>query len=147
MPQEPGDHPESVQFVGTAGETQTSLPVARRTEIPATGGAFHADIVGTVGRGTGQISTFVVPVSAGSTNLTVNFQTADVSPDNGFTAYLVRPTDGLLQTSAPLVNGAATLSVANPPAGLWEIDIKLNLTTSGKEFQQVVNGQVVPPTS
>lgn len=147
MPQEPGDHPESVQFVGTAGGAQTSLPVARRTEIPASGGAFHADIVGTVGRGTGQISTFVFRVSAGRSDLTVNFQTADVSPDNGFTAYLVRPTDGLLQTSAPLVNGAATLTVPNPSPGLWEIDIRLNLTTSGKEFQQVMNAAIVPPTT
>jgi hypothetical protein len=110
MPQEPGDHPESVQ-------------------------------------GTGQISTFVFPVSAGRSDLTVNFQTADVSPDNGFTAYLVRPSGGLLQTSAALVNGAATLQVANPGPGLWEIDIRLNLTTSGKEFHQVVNGEVVPPTT
>lgn len=146
MPQDPGDHPESVQFAADNGGV-TSLPVARRTEIPASGGAFHADIVGTVGRGTGQISTFVFPVSAGRSDLTVNFQTADISPDNGFTAYLVRPTDGLLQTSAPLVNGAATLSVANPSAGLWEIDIRLNLTTSGKEFQQVVNGTVLPPAA
>jgi hypothetical protein len=86
-------------------------------------------------------------VSAGRSNLTVNFQTADTSADDGFTAYLVRPSDGLLQTSAPLVNGAATLQVANPGVGLWEIDIRLNLTTSGKEFQQVVNGTVVPATT
>jgi hypothetical protein len=146
MPQDPGDHPESVQFVADNG-ARTSLAVARRTEIPAAGGPFHADIVGTVGRGTGQISTFVFPVAAGRPDLTVNLSTADASPDNGFTAYLVRPSDGLLQTSAALVNGAATLQVANPGPGLWEIDIKLNLTTSGKEFQQVVNGQVIPPAT
>jgi hypothetical protein len=146
MPQDPGDHPESVQFSADDG-ARTSLPLARRTEIPAEGGAFHADIVGTVGRGTGQISTFVVPVSAGRTDLTVNLQTADASPDNGFTAYLVRPSDGLLQTSAAFVNGAATLQVPNPGPGLWEIDVKLNLTTSGKEFHQVVNGHVVPATT
>jgi hypothetical protein len=144
MPQDPGDHPESVQFVGTGG-ARTSLPVARRTEIPAAGGSFYADIVGSVGRGTGQISTFVVPVAAGTPQLTVNLQTADTAADNGFTAYLVRPSDGRLQTSAPFVNGAATLQVANPDAGLWEIDIKLNLTMSGNEFQQVVNGVVAAP--
>ena len=146
MPQDPGDHPESVQFVADDG-ARTSLPVARRTEIPAAGGPFQADIVGTVGRGTGQISTFVFPVSSGRGDLTVNLSTADVSPDNGFTAYLVRPSDGLLQTSAAFVNGAATLQVANPGPGLWEIDIKLNLTTSGMEFHQVVNGEVVPATT
>jgi hypothetical protein len=146
MPNDPGDHPESVQFLADNG-ARTSLPVARRTEIPAAGGPFQADIVGTVGRGTGQISTFVFPVSAGRAGLTVNLSTADVSPDNGFTAYLVRPSDGLLQTSAAFVNGAATLHVDNPGAGLWEIDIKLNLTTSGKEFQQVVNGVVLPDTT
>jgi Subtilase family len=141
MPQDPGDHPESVQFVAGDG-ARTSLPVARRTQIPAAGGFFHADIVGTVGRGTGQISTFVVPVSAGTTNVTVNLQTADTSPDNGFTAYLVHPSDGPLAASAPFTNGAATLSVANPDPGLWEIDIKLNLTMSGDEFDQAVSGSV-----
>lgn len=146
MPQEPGDHSASVQFLATNG-ARTSLPVARRTEIPAAGGAFQADIVGTVGRGTGQISTFVFPVAAGRPELTVNLNTADTSADNGFTAYLVRPSDGLLQTSAAFVNGAATLHVDNPGPGLWEIDVKLNLTTSGKEFHQVVSGTVVPATT
>ncbi|HEY3713702.1 MAG TPA: S8 family serine peptidase [Jatrophihabitantaceae bacterium] len=146
MPRDPGDHPESVQFLATNGAT-TSLPVARRTPIPAVGGSFQADIVGTVGRGTGQISTFVFPVSAGRGDLTVNLHTADTSPDNGFTAYLVRPSDGLLQTSAAFVNGNATLTVANPGPGLWEIDIKLNLTTSGQEFHQIVNGEVVPAST
>lgn len=103
--------------------------------------------MGTVGRGTGQISTFVVPVSAGRTDLTVNLQTAEVSPDYGFTAYRVRPSDGLLQTSAAIVNGAATLQVPNPGPGLWEIDVKLNLTTSGRAFHQVVNGQVAPAST
>jgi hypothetical protein len=145
MPQDPGDHPESVQFSADNG-ARTSLPLSRRTEIPAGGGTFHADIVGTVGRGTGQISTFVVPVSAGRTDLTVNLQTAEVSPD-GFTAYRVRPSDGLLQTSAAIVNGAATLQVPNPGPGLWEIDVKLNLTTSGREFHQVENGQVAPAST
>lgn len=145
MPQEPGDHPASVQFLATNG-ARTSLPVARRTEVAANG-SFQADIVGTVGRGTGQISTFVYPVAAGRTGLTVNLTTADVAADNGFTAYLVRPSDGLLQTSAAFVNGAATLHVDNPGPGLWEIDVKLNLTTSGNEFHQVVTGQVVPATA
>jgi hypothetical protein len=141
MPQDPGDHPESVQFVAANG-ARTSLPVARRTQVPAAGGSFHADFVGTVGRGTGQISTLVIPVAAGTPDLTVNLQTADTAPDNGYTAYLVHPGDGPLVTSAPFTNGAATLSVPNPDAGLWEIDIKLNLTMSGNEFQQVVTGSV-----
>jgi hypothetical protein len=121
--------------------------VARRTPIPAVDGSFQADIVGTVGRGTGQISTFVFPVSAGRGDLTVNLHTADTSPDNGFTAYLVRPSDGLLRTSAAFVNGKATLTVANPGPGRWEIDIKLNLRTSGQAFHQIVNGEVVPAST
>jgi hypothetical protein len=40
MPQDPGDHPESVQFSADNG-ARTSLPLARRTEIPAGGEAFH----------------------------------------------------------------------------------------------------------
>lgn len=143
MPQDPGDHPESVQFVADNG-AQTSVPVARRSEIPAAGGPFHADIVGTVGRGTGQISTFVVPVAAGRQNLTVQLHTDDTAADNGFTAYLVRPSDGRLQTSAAFTDGNATLQVAAPGPGLWEIDVKLNLTVSGHEFHQVVSGDVLP---
>lgn len=144
MPQDPGDHPESVQFVAKDGAS-TSLPIARRTEIPAAGGAFQADIVGTVGRGSGQVSTFVVPVTTSLSNLTINLQTADASPDNGFTVYLVPPSGGPA-TRVSFVNGAATIQAATPAQGLWEIDVVLNLTTSGKEFQQIVYGQVVPTT-
>src|SRR5262249_45594587 len=54
------------------------------------------------------------------------------------------------QTSltAQTINGqpmqAATFHVANPAAGTWEIDVELNLTTSGKEFRQIVVGDVLP---
>ncbi len=46
------------------------------------------------------------------------------------------------------VNGTAmptaTAHVANPAAGTWEIDVELNLTSSGKEFTQTVVGDVLP---
>jgi hypothetical protein len=37
-----------------------------------------------------------------------------------------------------------TYHVPNPMAGTWEIDVELNLTTSGKEFTQTVVGDVLP---
>jgi hypothetical protein len=36
--------------------------------------------------------------------------------------------------------GNAYLSVANPVAGRWEVDVQLDLTVSGKEFTQAVSG-------
>jgi hypothetical protein len=37
-----------------------------------------------------------------------------------------------------------TFHTANPMAGTWEVDVELNLTTSGKEFTQTVVGDVLP---
>jgi hypothetical protein len=37
---------------------------------------------------------------------------------------------------------AAHLVAPSPAAGRWEIDVELNLTTSGKEFTQLVHGVV-----
>ena len=42
-----------------------------------------------------------------------------------------------------LTGGTATFHVPNPMAGTWEIDVELNLTTSGKEFTQTVVGDVL----
>ncbi len=48
-------------------------------------------------------------------------------------------------TQVPPANPAvalANLSVANPIPGRWEIVVVLNLTTSGNEFSQAINGDV-----
>ncbi|HZS24217.1 MAG TPA: PxKF domain-containing protein [Gaiellaceae bacterium] len=154
MPQAPGDHPESVQFTADDGAT-ANVPVARRTLIPAAGGPFTAVMTNTVGRGQGQITTFDYPVAAGMSNLTVTFSEPDASPSNVYTFYLVRPDTHRAATSATgqvtTVNGVSTitakLQVANPVPGDWEIDVRLGVTESGQEFQQVVTGNVVlPPT-
>jgi hypothetical protein len=148
MPRAPGDHPQSVQFVADNG-ARTSLPLARRTEIPSTGGAFTTTITSSVGRQVGQISTFDIDVPAGEQNINVSFSTPDASPDNQFTFWLLNPANQVVQrvttpiadATGALVN-AATLTAANPAAGRWEIDVELNLTTSGKEFTQDVAGNV-----
>ncbi len=148
LPTAPGDHPESVQFVATNG-ARTSLPVQRRTLIPSAGGSFDTTVTSSVGRVVGQISTYNVDVPQGKSALTANFHTADASADNTFTYYLIDPNgDVITQASTPTANGAgqpvadATLTAANPMAGRWEIDVELNLTTSGKEFTQTVSGSV-----
>lgn len=152
MPAAPGDHPESVQFQASDGAL-ASVPVLRRTLIPATGGAFHTTITSTVGREVGQISTFNIDVPAGKKDLDVNLHTADASPDNRMTFYLLDPAGDVVATDATpttTVQGVgasrpeadAALIQADPAPGRWEIDIELDLTTSGKEFTQDVAGTV-----
>ena len=165
FPSAPGDHPESVQFSAANGAT-TSLPIARRTLVPSAGGEFDTQITSTVGRGIGQISTFNVNVPAGRPDLGVTLTTPDTSTDDPMTLFLVNPAgtsvathtvttgtpprtrtvNGVLLTVQP-VNGTpmqtVTFHVANPMAGTWEIDVELNLTSSGKEFTQTVVGDVL----
>lgn len=152
MPTAPGDHPESVQFTANNGAS-TSLPVARRTLIPSKGGAFDTTITSTVGREVGQISTFDIDVPAGKKDIDVNFHTADASPDNKMTFYLIDPNGNVAATDATPTSTArgvgagrptadAALVKANPVPGRWEIDVELDLTTSGKEFSQDVAGTV-----
>ncbi|HEX4703579.1 MAG TPA: S8 family serine peptidase [Pseudonocardiaceae bacterium] len=157
MPTAPGDHPESVQFFASDG-ARTSLPVVRRTLIPAAGGAFDTTITSTVGRGVGQISTYNIDVPAGKADLDVNFHTTDASQDNRITYFLIDPNGVVVgRTTRPITlpgstvpTADASLVQANPIAGRWEIDVDLNLTVSGKEFTQTVFGTVaydIPPAA
>lgn len=147
MPAAPGDHPESVQFSADNG-ARTSVPVARRTLIPSAGGPFDTTITSSVGRQVGQISTFDLDVPAGKKDLDVDFTTPDASADNPMTFWLVDPSGTVVQQVAgtPTTDAAgdtvaaAHLVAPQPAAGRWEIDVELNLTTSGKEFRQLVHG-------
>lgn len=151
FPKAPGDHPESVQFVGSNG-SHLSLAVARRTLIPAAGGSFDTVITSTVGRGVGQISTFNVDVPAGQKEIDVDFKAPDANPDNRLTYYLINPAGNVVdQVSTPsdtpgfgpsAKGTTATLTYPKPTAGRWEIDVMLNLTTSGKEFTQTIPGRL-----
>jgi hypothetical protein len=151
MPAAPGDHPESVQFTASNGAA-TSLPVARRTLIPANGGSFQTLITSTVGRTIGQLDTYEINVPAGRPDLDVRLSTADASPDNGYTFYLVDPNGTVVarDTTPKTVNGTpvatAELRATNPLSGIWQIDVELNLTVSGKEFSQTVYGDVTAGT-
>jgi hypothetical protein len=147
FPAAPGDHPESVRFTARDG-AETSLPVARRTLIPAGGGHFQTLITSTVGRTIGQQNAYQIDVPAGRSALNVTFRTADASPDNKYTFYLVSP-DGTVvarsnspQTVNGVPAGTASLSTTDPAAGTWQIQVVLNLTVSGKEFLQTVYGDV-----
>jgi hypothetical protein len=150
LPVSAGDHPESVQFTASARgalATVTSVPIARRTLIPSTGGSFHTLITSTVGRSIGQVNTYNIDVPAGLSQLTVNLKTADVSPDNTITYYLVTPTGTVAaRGSTPDTTGTSpgevTLTTTDPVAGTWEIDVELGLTVSGQEFTQTVDGTV-----
>jgi hypothetical protein len=41
--------------------------------------------------------------------------------------------------------GTAEVDTTDPVAGTWTIDVELNLTVSGKEFTQTVQGNVQDP--
>jgi hypothetical protein len=150
FPVSPGDHPESVQFTatglgqnGNAAVAATSVPVARRTLIPPSGGSFQTLITSTVGRSIGQVSTYNIDVPAGLSQLTLSCQTADVSADNVITYYLVSPAGtvaakGTTPDSTGTSPGTVTLTTADPVTGTWEIDVELGLTESGNEFTQTV---------
>jgi len=127
------------------------VPVARRTLIPANGGPFQTLITSTVGRSIGQLSSYEINVPSGRTALNATFRTADASPDNRYTFYLVDPAGTVVatatspQTAGGVPVGAAELSTASPAAGTWTIDVVLDLTVSGKEFTQTVSGDVRDP--
>ncbi|HEY1619937.1 MAG TPA: S8 family serine peptidase, partial [Streptosporangiaceae bacterium] len=154
FPAAPGDHPESVQFTGTAPhghsaqQAAASVPVARRTLIPSSGGTFRTLLTSTVGRSIGQVNTYDMTVPAGLSQLTVSFQTADVGADNVIGYYLVDPAGNLVatgstpDTAAGQVPGTVTLTAPDPVAGTWEIDVELGVTVSGHEFTQTVHGTV-----
>ncbi len=150
MPTAPGDHPESVQFSATNG-AHLSLPVNARTLIPSAGGPFNAVITSSVGRGVGQITTFDLNVPAGENDLDVSFATPDASADNPYTYWLLNPSGTVVAedaTPTTTIQGSTTpvalanLIAPNPVPGVWEIDVELNLTTSGLEFTQTVSGNV-----
>jgi hypothetical protein len=147
MPIQPGDHPESVQLSASNGAAD-SVPIARRTVIPAGGGSFQAQIIGTSARSIGQINTYEINVPAGQPDLDVKFHATDASPDNTFSYFLVDPSGTVVATATTpqTVNGQpsgdAELSTANPAAGRWQIDVALRLTVSGNEFTQTVFGDV-----
>jgi hypothetical protein len=150
MPRAPGDQPESMQFADSDGGT-TSLPITRRTLIPAAGGRFDTTITSTVGRGVGQISTYDVNVPPGKSDIDVSFTTPDASADNRLTYFLINPSGTVVAEDAtpttttqgltsPVAD--ANLTALDPVPGLWEIDVDLNLTVSGLEFTQVIHGKV-----
>ncbi len=154
LPSAPGDAPESVQFTGPDG-VASSVPIARRTLIPAGGGSFSATLTSSVSRGAGQIKTFYVDVPAGEKDLDISFYAPNHAADDPVHYYLLSPTDlqpevtesGNINATAvdttPTPNnptGNASLIAPDPQPGLWEIDVMQGATTDGTEFSQTVTG-------
>lgn len=108
-------------------------------------------ITSTVGRMIGQLSTYEINVPSGRTGIDVQFRTADASPDNKYTFYLVDPSGNVVatDTSPKTVDGtsegSAELTTADPVAETWQVDVGLNLTVNGKEFTQTVDGSLQDP--
>jgi hypothetical protein len=154
LPRDPGDAPESVQFSSRDG-FGTSVPIARRTLIPSTGGSFSATLTSSVSRGPGQIKTFRVNVPPGQKDLDVTFNAPDHAADDPVYYYLLSPSDlapavaesgnvdatAIETTPTPLnATGHGTLITANPEPGIWEIDVMQGATTDGTVFSQDVSG-------
>jgi hypothetical protein len=158
FPASPGDSPESVQFTASASggflapptTAVTSVPIARRTLIPSSGGSFQSLITSSVGRNqggenVGQVNTYNIDIKSGVSQLTTTFRTADTSANNIIAYYLVNPSGTVVGSgSTPNATGTSpgtvTLTTADPVSGTWEIDVELGLTTSGNEFTQTVYG-------
>jgi hypothetical protein len=156
LPQAPGDAPESVQFTGSNGSA-SSVPIARRTLIPSTGGSFAATLTSSVSRGAGQIKTFYVNVPVGENDLDVSFYAPDHAADDPVYYYLFSPADlepavtesGNIDATAidttpthDNPTGNASLITPDPQPGLWEIDVMQGATTDGTVFSQTVTGTV-----
>jgi hypothetical protein len=140
----PGEHPEAIQLVGSNG-SKTSLAVVRRTLIPSAGGTFDAVITSSVGRQVGEVTTFNIDIPAGEKAVNVDFKAPDTSSDNRLSYYLLAPDGHVVQkvtTPGSGGTGKAHLTASHPDAGRWEIDVVLELTTSGKEFTQTIPGKV-----
>jgi hypothetical protein len=144
LPGQAGDSAESVQLSAGDGAT-ASLPIARRTLIPATGGSFSTLITSTVGRDIGQASTYEVDLPSGRKDIDVTFRAPDASADNGFTFYLVNPSGKVVDTASTKSAATADLYALHPVAGFWQIDVVLNLTESGKQFTETVAGSLKDP--
>jgi hypothetical protein len=144
MPAQPGDHPESVQFSADDGAA-VSIPIARRTLIPARGGSFTTTITSSTGRDIGQISTYEINLPAGRRYLDVGFRAPDAAADNGFSFYLVNPSGQTVTTASAASSKTARLYTAHPAAGAWQIDVVLNLTESGEHFTEPVYGNLRDP--
>ncbi len=156
LPRAPGDSPESVQFTGSNG-LQSTVPIARRSLIPSSGGVFNALLTSSVSRDAGQIKTFYVNVRPGQRDLDVTLRAPDHNANDPVYYYLFSPADldpaiteaGNIQVSAvdttPTPNnptGNASLIAPDPQPGLWEIDVMQGSTTDGTEFSQTVTGVV-----
>src|SRR5215831_4873896 len=71
----------------------SSVPIARRTLIPAGGSSFSATLTSSVSRGAGQIQTFYVNVPPGENDLDVSFTAPDHAADDPVYYYLFSPAD------------------------------------------------------
>ncbi len=152
LPSQSGDSPESLQFTSNRGAA-TSVPVTRRTLIPSAGGKFQWQVGSSVARDFGPLKSMQINVPAGEKDLRITFQTADTSPDNIMDFFAVEPNglDGYYDrtpSTTPQGIGAsrqlghAAIVVADPTPGLWTIQVMMDLTTSGQEFDQAIKGDI-----
>ncbi len=167
FPGAPGDYPQSIQFSADDGGT-TSVPFIPRSIIPTGFNIpFTFNVTSSVGRGNSQFNQFFVNVPPNSASITVNLSTPDTSTDQTWTYYVANTTttSGSCATAPATstfcqritepqtVNGVTstngTVTIPNPAPGLYQIDVNLGTTESGKEFSQLVSGTVtvVPETT
>jgi hypothetical protein len=152
VPTVPGDSPEAVD-ISANNRVIASVPVTRRALIPAAGGKFGWTIGSSVARDFGPLKSMQINVPPGEKDLRITFHTAHTSADNIMDFFAVEPNglDGYYDrtpSTTPQGGGAASqagnaaIVVADPTPGLWTIQVMMDLTTSGKEFDQHIAGTV-----
>ena len=153
LPAAAGDAPESIQFSSGTGGPVTSVPVSRRTLLPANGGSFTTHIIASTGRGLGQANGYYLEVPSGKHNLDVTLTPSDLGPQAHFIYLLVNPTGQVVASDASPTsttqgtgsgapNPSATLTVANPVPGQWQLVTELTNGVSGTQFDETVAGTV-----
>ncbi|REH17910.1 subtilase family protein [Kutzneria buriramensis] len=149
LPDQAGDAPASLQVDSGLG-TRLSVPLARRTLVPAPG-TFTATITGGVGRGIDQYLGYYLDVPAGQPDMTVDVTAPD--PNTMLAFYLATPDGQILASDVNQVEsswgsghgpatGAATMVVNRPAAGRWLLIAQVVGNVSGNDISEQVHGTV-----
>jgi Subtilase family len=151
-PQAAGDTSQSV--VISAGQSQTTVPVVVRTQIPvgAGGGTFSGVLTGGNGRADTQAqgNTYVFSVPRGETDLDASVALAN-DPGDEVIGYLVDPDGQTVGYSSNVTtdsSGSLTstrfmnLYHVAPEPGQWTLDLAWQNPVTGSELQEPFTGAI-----
>jgi Subtilase family len=151
-PQAAGDTSESV--VISAGQSQTTIPVVVRTQIPVGpgGGTFSGVLTGGNGRADtqAQANTYVFSVPPGETDLDASVALAN-DPGDEVIGYLVDPDGQTVGYSSNVTTNSSfsptstrfmNLYHVAPEPGQWTLDLAWQNPVTGSELQEPFSGAI-----